>query len=299
MTAEYESKAVIASVLVPLDGSSDSEAVIPIAREAARIMGATVRLLHVSDEPLKGEGLLTSTALQPTSLLGLVLENASGPPSAAILEAATGDHVVLIVMSSTGATGNGSRSLGHVASEVLQQTRCPLILVRPDVAKEFAAQGRGIKRLLLPLDGSPETSDALAPAANLAGLCQASLDVVHVAVQRDPTAQQIGALPIPRYQDQPHHALDLWTREFLRRFCSGFPTQPGHIRVETGDPGQAIVRTARELQSDLILMSWKGVLAENRAATVKTVLAEAPCPVLFLRPDGASMGSSGSDENKA
>jgi nucleotide-binding universal stress UspA family protein len=271
------------SVLVPLDGSADAEAVIPVARAAARLLGATVRLLHVSEQPLEVERLLESTALQPTSLMGLVLENASGPPADAILEAARHNHIALIVMSSTGATGDGSRSLGSVAREVLQRASCPLVLVRPDVARRFISERRGIKKLLLPLDGAPDTSTVLKPAAELAALCEATLDVVHVAVPQGPPTPQIGALPVFRYQDQPHHSAELWTREFLRRFCSDFSNQASHVIVETGDPGEAILRAAGELQSDLIVMSWKGNLDETRAATVKLVIAGAPCPVLFLR----------------
>jgi nucleotide-binding universal stress UspA family protein len=159
------------------------------------------------------------------------------------------------------------------------------MLVRPDVARQFVWERRGIKRLLLPLDGAPDTSDALQPSAMLAGLHEATLDVVHVATPHDAKLQKLGALPMLRYQDQPHHSLELWSREFLRRFCSCFPNRPGKVRVETGDPGEAILRVARELQSDLILISWKGSLAGERANTVKAVLADAPCPVMFLRSD--------------
>ena len=42
----------VRTVLVPLDGSPDAQAAIPLAREVARDLGATVCLLHVSENPL-------------------------------------------------------------------------------------------------------------------------------------------------------------------------------------------------------------------------------------------------------
>ena len=93
----------------------------------------------------------------------------------------------------------------------------------------------------------------------------------------------IRTLSVPRYQDQPHLIVEQWTREFLRRFCGGFPNQPERMLVEVGDPGEAIVRVARELRSDLILIAWSGSLDQNRARTANAVLGNAPCPVMFLR----------------
>lgn len=271
------------TVLVPLDGSRDAEAAIPIAREAARNLGATIRLLHVSDKPLEREALLKAVTLQPESIVGSVLEGASGSPSEAILHEARVHNAALIVMCTTGWTGGDHGRIGRVAREVLRDATCPLILVTPEVEKSFDDVTRRLGRLLLPLDGTPRTLTALGPAAEIACMCNADLDVLHV-VGPDLRANDLpGTLSIPRYQDQPHLIAQQWTREFLRRFCSGFPKQPRHVLVEVGDPGEAIVRIARELRSDLIVIGWSGKLDHDRARTAMAVLREAPCPVLFLR----------------
>ncbi|HEX3246560.1 MAG TPA: universal stress protein [Chloroflexota bacterium] len=286
VSTSKESETVVASsqaILVPLDGSPAAESAIPIAREAARILGATIRLLHVADTALEHKDLLQAVMLQPESVMGAVLEGASGPPAQAIVRAASEAEIVLIVMSATGWTGDADRPLGHVAESVLRQTTSPVILVRPEVGKRFEAEHRRLKRLLLPLDGAPITAAALGPAVEIACMCEAELDVLHVVGPGIRANGHPGTLSVPRYQDQPHLSAQRWTREFLRRFCNDFPKQPEHVLVRVGDPGKSIVGVARELHSDLIVIAWKAEFDGNRARTARAVLRNAPCPVLFLR----------------
>jgi hypothetical protein len=92
-------------------------------------------------------------------------------------------------------------------------------------------------------------------------------------------------MTVPQYTDQPHYAWAAWQREFIHRFCDCFAGSPEGFLVAVGDPGEEVLRVARERQSDLVVLAWKGELDGERARTVRSVLSGAPCPVLCLRTE--------------
>lgn len=271
------------SILVPLDGSESSAAVIPVARVLGEVLGATVRIFHVADEPVEQAALMRRLRLKPREIIGLVVDSAQGVPLDEIKHAAARHHTRLVVMGTQGWTAEPERALGHVAEQALLTITQPLVLVRRDVGERFAARGRGLARILVPLDGSPSTAQALGPAAELACAADASLDIVHVVDARRPPAPEAGTMSVPMYVDQPHHGWENWSREFISRFCGCFHREPGNVLVAVGDPGAEIVRTAQQLDSDLIVLAWKGSLGDTHGATLRTVLGAASCPVMVLR----------------
>jgi nucleotide-binding universal stress UspA family protein len=55
------------------------------------------------------------------------------------------------------------------------------------------------------------------------------------------------------------------------------------FRLAYGDPAAEVLRVAKEQSSDLLLLAWRGELDEPRAAILKTLVAEAFCPVMVVR----------------
>jgi nucleotide-binding universal stress UspA family protein len=88
---------------------------------------------------------------------------------------------------------------------------------------------------------------------------------------------------VPQYQDNPYHEWNAWRKEFATRFLGQFRGQQPELEVAAGEPAEQILKSANEKNCDLIVVAWKGQLAADRAQTVKALLVEAPCPVLFLR----------------
>jgi len=107
--------------------------------------------------------------------------------------------------------------------------------------------------------------------------------MLHV-VRGDLTVPQPHAAPA--YSDQYHHELEAWQEEFRR---AGFArsTPPAGVKVQValrcGDPGPTIADFAASEDCDLIVAAWGGRLSPGRAAVVRVLLAEARCPLLFLR----------------
>lgn len=140
-------------ILVPLDGSMESEQALPIATTMARKFDSEVTLLRVLDTPMpsllesKAEALWVREAIQHRQReLELYLEAHQAmlaqegvqahhlvhddSPAEDILWVAEHEQIDLIVMSSHGAGGASRWSSGSVADKVLQHSPCPVLLVR-------------------------------------------------------------------------------------------------------------------------------------------------------------------------
>ena len=147
----------IGRILVPLDGSSACEAVMPYARELGRLLGARIIILHVSNElsaepgnfwgrnlsgeplgPAPGEDATPEEriefAAQTFSSAGLetLALNVGGEPIQAILDFARPSAVDLIAMTTHGRTGLSKLLMGSVAQNVLHEALLPTLLVRSD-----------------------------------------------------------------------------------------------------------------------------------------------------------------------
>jgi nucleotide-binding universal stress UspA family protein len=141
-------------ILVPLDGSTLSEAVLPHAEELARALDVEIVLLHVDVSPaptfdphesplapqpeevkvthadekhylkimcskLEGKGLRVTYLLRD----GMVADT--------ILETAEIEQADLIAMSTHGRTGILHLLLGSVAEQVVHRSKIPVMLIRP------------------------------------------------------------------------------------------------------------------------------------------------------------------------
>jgi nucleotide-binding universal stress UspA family protein len=145
------------TILVPLDGSSVAEAILPEATELARLQSAAVVLLqvvelpHLVDMP-KGEAFdalpqltvgdvqahvgeaRTYLAAQERALdaLGVTARTRVefGPIVATIMRVAAEEEADLIAMASHGRGGPADVYYGSVAAGILQRIDRPLLIVR-------------------------------------------------------------------------------------------------------------------------------------------------------------------------
>ncbi|MBI2939448.1 MAG: universal stress protein [Chloroflexi bacterium] len=308
-------------ILVPLDGSPASRTALPAARRVAEIVDGEICILHVREQP-SGPALgapipslpspptplpvgqdqerrrgvrvaHAASAATLTSQLGLTaaetasatLVEAVGAPATAIVRTAQERHAWLIVMSTQGERAWRARQLGSTTAAVIQQAECGVLAIRPDMPESRRSLA-SLARVLVPLDGSPGAAAAVALAADLVKRTGARLDLLHVATLHKPPPAERGTMVGPRYLDQPGHEWSAWAQEFLRRFeplPQGWCALPVELHTAHGDPSEEILRFAREQGSDLIATAWRQTLALGRAEVVKRLLAEAPCPILFVQ----------------
>jgi len=139
-------------ILVPLDHSPGSDAIVESACAVARGLGAELTLMHVYEPPNEVVGMVSGATVggelaaehaagaalldRAAAILrthqigssGRILERAASP-SEAIAHHAQADKFDLIVMGTHARGGVARWALGSVADQVLHASPCPLLLV--------------------------------------------------------------------------------------------------------------------------------------------------------------------------
>ncbi len=246
------------SVLVALAGGSGDEGLLQDARTLADAAGVEVRAVHVGGE--------TPAGGWPENV---ELVDAGSPAEGILRESAGADIVAFLTRNGEGP------GLGSVARELITALTVPMLVVRPQ-----ARVIERLRRLIVPLEGSPSTSAAMLRADD--AFCARGREIIMLHVVTGDQPGEIGSLPAPRIMDQEHYEWQAWQDEFRMRF-SQCPEGGRHrVAVRVGEPGQMIVREANDLDADLIVISWRGYLSKGKAPVVRRLLAEAPCPLLLV-----------------
>ena len=266
-------------ILVPLDGSKQALAALPVAKVLGEIERAALHILHVGEHEPAGEELRSRLGREAPVLDGFTIDARVGTPAAEILQVAGEMKPRLIVMCKHSGAERG-KMLGRTAMKVLHDAPCPVVLVPP----ERGATPWHLHHVLVPHDGTPTTSAALQPAAELAERGRAELLVAHVTDIRAAPAEP-GSLTTPRYVDQPQHEWPAWSSEFVKRLACVCPLGHLHVRIflAHGNTAAEILRLSERQSTDLIVLAWRGRWEAPRAATLKDILREAHCPIMVVR----------------
>jgi len=271
-------------LLVPLDGSMPADQPLKVASALADLMDADIHVLFVSHEPVPDEAVAARARISKAWLPRVRTHSARGHAADGIRAVARALPASAILLSSHGATGNLGTLAGHVTLGVLTDPPCPVYVVRSALSAESQMHRlRHVRRILVPLDGSEDAAQAVAEAAALATVAKARLVLLYVLCDQ-PSSEQVPAMS--RYSDQVHHEIEAWRDEFLR---SGLARERGggafsaEVALRCGVPGEQIVRYAADEDCDVIIAAWGGSLSAGRARVVQTLLAQSPCPMLFLR----------------
>lgn len=257
----------MSTVVVAVDGSAATDAALAIARGLARSKRASLHVLAPAGRRVEADGASVETY--------------EGPADDAVLSVAEREGATLIVVSTRTGEDPQHVRLGRSARSVLARSRRPVVLVRP----EQRTEGWALEHVLVPHDGSPTTSAALCPAAELARELGAELLALHVAPRHPQASQEAGSFGAPRYVDQPQHEWPAWASEFLDRVRSMCPFDPERTRffLGHGEPAPEIQRIATQKDADLLVLAWHGTLAREHAETFRVLLRDAPCPMMVLR----------------
>jgi nucleotide-binding universal stress UspA family protein len=175
-------------ILVPLDGSKVAEQVLPYARYLAGKLKIPVDLLAVVDVVGMTGSIETSNARNVDAFIAENVRRSEaylekigktftgvasshtvmkGKPAEVVIEKAAGDSNTLIAMATHGRSGVDRWLLGSVAEKVLRGATNPLFLVR--ATKDGKSEGEKIiKRVIVPLDGSPLAEKVLPHVTALA-----------------------------------------------------------------------------------------------------------------------------------
>ncbi len=133
------------------------------------------------------------------------------------------------------------------------------------------------ERILLALDGSPESEEALPTAFNLARHSQA--EVLLVRAQQLPPA----SFPARLYPWEQQQAEEYLARQANREEASGVKTG-GHF-LTGAPPAEALLQATRDLACDLVVLTSRGRGGIHRwllGSVAAKVIRGAHCPVLVV-----------------
>ena len=146
-----------------------------------------------------------------------------------------------------------------------------------------------IERILVPMDFSHSARDAVDIAVDLAEKFRAQIYLLHVF--ENPFDYPY-FLHMEMAESQLHSIVQAEMEEALEDLVRQFspPSVPiESVFVENGVPFAEIIRTARELAIDLIVMSAHsrmGIPNLLIGGVTEKVVRKAPCPVLVIRSKG-------------
>jgi nucleotide-binding universal stress UspA family protein len=126
-------------ILVPLDGSSQAEAVLPHAERLASSFDSEVLLLWVvaheagngGSSPAQDYMKSIRARLESAGVSARTMTVVDGNAASAILRVAAEERTSLVCMSTHGLGGIRRLVLGSVADEVVRRSDTPVLLVRP------------------------------------------------------------------------------------------------------------------------------------------------------------------------
>jgi len=219
---------------------------------------------------------------------------ATGIPSEEVIAAARAEDSDLIVVGTRGKTGLAHILLGSTAERVIRGAPCPVLTVRmepPDV-EDNASLSKPItlRKILVPVDFSECSLDALEYAVVVAQQAKASLMLLHVS---EPPSY---GLDFTIGQSKARRSeVSTWTKR-LEELVSSH--QPSHVPMESqlrgGVPADSILDSARTLLCDLIVIGTHGRRGISHAisgSVAEAVLRKALCPVIAVRSQKSGPGS--------
>jgi nucleotide-binding universal stress UspA family protein len=218
--------------------------------------------------------------------LAVTTRVATGIPSEEVIVAARAEDSDIIVMGTRGKTGLAHVLLGSTAERVIRGAPCPVLAVRTEPAgiKDGGVLSRPVtlEHILVPVDFSDCSLDALGYAAVVAQQAKASLMLVHVL---EPVSY---GLDFTLSQSEARHVeAEAWTKR-LKELVSSH--QHSTMQVESllrgGVPADSILDSAQTLPCDLIVMGThgrRGISHTISGSVAEAVLRNAHCPVITVR----------------
>jgi len=298
-------------VLIPLDGSAFAERVLAHVERLISSQDCELILLRVvvpSEHIVSPETVATLGTVDLSGLLehaerylaqirGEMREMgirartkvAQGDVASAVCDTADAQQVDLIAMTTHGRSGLGRWAYGSVADRVIRTANQPVFLIRPTT--EIPPDG-GVRRILVPLDGSPLAERALAPATALAQdwgaevlllqainpLTDLEFAMIYASWESPDTVYAHRQTAAERYLAEVQQNLRV----------AGVSSS---TLVDEGHAADLILDTAEAEDVDAIVMSTHGRSGLSRwvyGSVADKVLREATCPLLLIRAMGVN-----------
>jgi len=278
---------LINHILVPLDGSTLAECVLPHIIAIAPVTNARVTLLHVLQQPQNGRG---NPAVDPVEwhlqkqnsekyleqivnqlnsagILGVESIILEGNPANSVIDFARNNNVDLIALSTHGNSGLSGWNVSSVVQKILLRSYKSILLVRAYLPSSTGKTKIRYKRLFVGMDCSPRSEFVLPYAISLAQFHKAQI-ILECAVEKP---QVINRFPlsdedtelINKFVDRNFQAASHYFEQLVTQFSTKELKLKTHVSV--GDNAVAMLHDmAEEANADLMMLAAHGYSGERR-----------------------------------
>ncbi len=280
----------INKILIPVDFSDASIAVVQHGVGLAKKLNASVHLLHVSnvsvdvfpwmDQPIDYHTIKNSLESRMNDIVGecvnekveVVSEIREGSVGREIIQTSKEINADLIMMSTHGASGLEEFFIGSTSSKVLTSASCPVLTIHPNV-KEL-----NFSTIALPIDSTRHTRDKVSEATAIAKVFGAK---VHIAALITPNhEEESGVFKIKVEQIEEHfdhNGVDYETKtihgEDITEMTNNF--------AQIIDAGLIIIMTEQEASTGLFVGPHAQRIVNHSAIPVLSVT-----PIGVLKESG-------------
>ena len=309
-------------VMIPLDGSTLAEQALPLGVSLAQQISSdsVVQLVQVVPKPSNAVSYISTPNgdISPLELVDAFWGSAQSylskmkeelaevgiPVETCILEGDVGQvladlaneqETCYIVMSTHGRGGLSRWALGSVADQLLHLSKRPLIIMRPQGAMQVTMPRAlhlennlsQLKRIVVPLDGSPLAEQVLPHVKKLARAYEAELLLFRSVSLVPPSmiGADVALLEKKLYEVNRNEA-----RDYLKRIKVNLQIQGFKVSIEVGGAptADAILRYATQVDADLIAMATHARGAIGRliwGSVTDGVIRAGQMPVLVTKAE--------------
>lgn len=274
-------------ILVAYDGSSSARNALILAGKLAKEDQSWIKVLAVvpsyeGDLDLSGvsnikeaiagpgERLLTEAREIADSQDGFILTNLEqGEPYERIVQVADEENCDLIIMGRRGTNNLDRELMGSVTSRVIGHTTKDVLVIPEESSLSWG-------KILLATDGSASCDNALARSLEIAQERGSRLSAISVVYTNDEFFA-LGQSVVQELYKAADKNLDK-----VRKWAGDLGVQ-ADLYVKDGEPHQAVVDLAEELETDLLILGSHGRKGFTRllmGSVTERVIGYAGCPVL-------------------
>jgi nucleotide-binding universal stress UspA family protein len=282
-------------ILFPTDGSAPAESALEYAFRIASEHDATLHVLNVADttrdsltqirgevvDALVQEGreIVDEAAQRATDRdISVVSEVVQGDPQESIIEYSEQFDIDLLVMPTHGRRGLTRFRLGSVTERVINTTTVPVIAVNPDGERSLSYPCQDI---LVPTDGSPGGSLAVAEGIAVAKATGGNLHLLHVV--------ETGGLGIDVRSALKDEELTARADEILSEAVEtarAESLEAVETEIEYGTPSKQVRSYIEANGIDLAVMGTHGTTDFSRytmGGVSAKIVRTSPVPVMWVR----------------
>ena len=289
-------------ILFPTDGSDAAAAAFLQAAVLADWHDAELHILNVTDDRDQADLSVPVSKKTLNDWLGTVPGGMNAPnfqalslrqkqveataPAERILSYVEDQDIDLIVMGTHGRRGLSRALLGSVTETVVRRAPCPVFVVRS--TDDPMPQQHVIRRMLVPIDFSDASHEAIRHATEIAQTYGAEIHLLHVVEEvLYPSAYGMGDAYFPTQNviRKVEETLAEMARDEI-----GYE----HIMIAAvvGYAPLSIIDYAEENEVDLIVIATHGRSGFERmllGSVAERVIRQAPVPVFIVKPERKSL----------